>query len=305
MRNRMIKPEFWQSKTLRKCSLEARLLFIGLWNFCDDYGVCLDSNRKILGEVFPFDENISEKRLEKWKNELITNKLVIPVEYDSTKYLIIRSWFEHQIVPNPSKRRYLDEEVQEKLMRDYLESNETLNNSQLSKEKEKEKEKENKKVKEKAGEINPRLETLIKPQTSNDSNSDLPLPLQTLNDYLPKDFTEEETLLSVKRLITDFLNINQPEKSSLKAITNIILHTKQVKCETAFRFVYETFATIHSLPQEKQNLAYIYKAIKGKIDDALIKAREERAKMLKNEEKKINPAIYPEILTLADKMKIS
>ncbi len=138
----MIKPEFWQSKTLRKCSLEARLLFIGLWNFCDDYGVCLNSNRKILGEIFPFDENISEKRLEKWKNELIENKLVIPVEYDSTKYLIIRSWFEHQIVPNPSKRRYLDEDIQDKLMKDYLETNETLNISQLSKEKEKEKEKE-------------------------------------------------------------------------------------------------------------------------------------------------------------------
>lgn len=141
----MIKPEFWQSKTLRKCSLEARLLFIGLWNFCDDYGVCLDSNRKILGEIFPFDENISEKRLEKWKNELIKLLLVVPIEHDSTKYLVVRSWFEHQKVDNPSKRRYLEDNIQEELVSDYLKSHETQDSFYPMKEKEKEKEKEREK----------------------------------------------------------------------------------------------------------------------------------------------------------------
>ena len=34
-RNRMIKPEFWSSETLMSISRDARLTFIGIWNFCD------------------------------------------------------------------------------------------------------------------------------------------------------------------------------------------------------------------------------------------------------------------------------
>lgn len=152
MRNRMVKPEFWQSKTLRKCSLEARLLFVGLWNFCDDYGVCLNSNRKILGEIFPFDENISEKRLEKWKSELIINKLLIEIEQDGTKYLIVRSWNEHQKVDRPSPRRYILEEIQTKIIEEFnsstniVESNSPNTSIIIPRDKQKQKEKEKEKV---------------------------------------------------------------------------------------------------------------------------------------------------------------
>ena len=37
-RIRTIKPEFWTSEQVVECSPTARLLFIGLWNFCDDAG---------------------------------------------------------------------------------------------------------------------------------------------------------------------------------------------------------------------------------------------------------------------------
>lgn len=33
---RAVKLEFWTSDQVMSCSREARLLFIGLWNFCDD-----------------------------------------------------------------------------------------------------------------------------------------------------------------------------------------------------------------------------------------------------------------------------
>ncbi len=138
----MIKPEFWSSQTLKKISLEARLLFVGIWNFCDDYGVCLNSNRKLLGEIFPLDENISEKRIEKWKKELIQQGLLLEVVYNSTNFLIVRNWREHQKVDNPSTRRWLDDEIIEKFLSDYRESIETVDSNSLSKEKEKEKEKD-------------------------------------------------------------------------------------------------------------------------------------------------------------------
>jgi len=38
-RIRTIKPEFWVSEQVGECSPNARLLFIGMWNFCDDRGV--------------------------------------------------------------------------------------------------------------------------------------------------------------------------------------------------------------------------------------------------------------------------
>lgn len=114
-RNRMIKPEFWTSKTISKLSYEARLLFIGMWNFSDDYGVSLYNTRKILGDIFPNEQKINESKIEDLLQELMTQGLIYPVSYDESNYLIISSWEEHQIVPNPNKRRWLDEEIQENL----------------------------------------------------------------------------------------------------------------------------------------------------------------------------------------------
>lgn len=102
-RNRMIKPQFWVSKTLMRVSRDARLMFIGLWNFADDYGILENSNRRILGEVFPYDENVSEKDIKKWKDELLHEKLLMQVLYDGHSYLYIRSWEEHQKVAHRAK----------------------------------------------------------------------------------------------------------------------------------------------------------------------------------------------------------
>ncbi len=37
-RIRSIKTEFWTAEQVMECSPIARLLFIGMWNFCDDGG---------------------------------------------------------------------------------------------------------------------------------------------------------------------------------------------------------------------------------------------------------------------------
>jgi hypothetical protein len=116
-RNRMIKATFWSSKTLMRVSREARLFFIGLWNFADDYGVLDDSNRKILGEVFPYDETVTEKEIAKWKEELLREKLLIKSSYHGRDYLIIRSWEEHQKVAHPGKETIPARDLQEILVR--------------------------------------------------------------------------------------------------------------------------------------------------------------------------------------------
>ena len=54
-RIRTVKPEFWASEQVISCSPLSRLLFIGLWNFCDDNGVHQASYIRIKAEVFPAD----------------------------------------------------------------------------------------------------------------------------------------------------------------------------------------------------------------------------------------------------------
>ena len=62
-RIRTIKPEFWTSDQVVECSFAARLLFIGMWNFCDDYGVHPASLRKLKMEIFPGDDEMVTDRI--------------------------------------------------------------------------------------------------------------------------------------------------------------------------------------------------------------------------------------------------
>jgi len=74
-RIRTIKPEFWISEQVMSCSHSARLLFIGLWNFCDDGGVHPANLRKLKAEVFPGDD-VTLSDVDGWMKELIEQRLV-------------------------------------------------------------------------------------------------------------------------------------------------------------------------------------------------------------------------------------
>ena len=125
-RNRMIKPEFWTSETLMRVSLQSRLTFIGVWNFCDDYGFTLHSIRKIIGDVYPNDESVSESDVKQWIDELIKVKLVIPLTYNGKNLLFIKGWGEHQTVQHKSKRAYIQESDLEEVITSSLKSHEDL-----------------------------------------------------------------------------------------------------------------------------------------------------------------------------------
>lgn len=68
MRIRTIKPEFWQSETMNPLSSEAKLLAIGLLNFCDDEGFFWANPILIRAAIFPFvDESTTIRR---WLDDL-------------------------------------------------------------------------------------------------------------------------------------------------------------------------------------------------------------------------------------------
>lgn len=58
-RIRSIKPDFWHSADVCALSRDARLLWIGLWNFADDYGNGDARPQQVKIQVFPGDDDIS------------------------------------------------------------------------------------------------------------------------------------------------------------------------------------------------------------------------------------------------------
>lgn len=99
-RIRTIKPEFWSSEQVMECSPIARLLFIGLWNFCDDAGNHVDSDRTIKAQIFPGDD-ISSTDVRRMIDELSSNGLITLYASNGKGFLHITGW-KHQKIERPS-----------------------------------------------------------------------------------------------------------------------------------------------------------------------------------------------------------
>lgn len=98
-RIRTIKPEFWTDDALTECSVSARLLFIGTWNFADDYGNLDRSAKQIKARVFPLDSINCEPLIQ----ELLAQNLLVEYEVEGKKYLHIQGFAKHQVINRPSK----------------------------------------------------------------------------------------------------------------------------------------------------------------------------------------------------------
>ncbi|MBI2790895.1 MAG: hypothetical protein HYX61_02955 [Gammaproteobacteria bacterium] len=101
-RIRTVKPEFWTSEQVASCSREARLLFIGMWNFCDDAGIHPKSFMRLKMEVFPGDD-CSGIDIEVWMSELINVGLVIEYSAEGKEYWLVTGW-KHQKIEKPTYR---------------------------------------------------------------------------------------------------------------------------------------------------------------------------------------------------------
>lgn len=107
-RNRMIKAEYWTSEQVLSCSIPSRLLFIGLWNFCDDNGVHQASYVRLKAEVFPID-SFTLDEIKKWIGELIANGLLREYAVNEKTYWIVTGWKQHQKIDKPTYRHPLPE----------------------------------------------------------------------------------------------------------------------------------------------------------------------------------------------------
>jgi hypothetical protein len=95
-RIRSVKPEFWSSEQVMSCSPLARLLFIGIWNFCDDGGNHPLSPRTIKALVFPGDD-ITVESVDRLLAELKSSGLIAMYCVDGKTYLHVRGWHHQKI----------------------------------------------------------------------------------------------------------------------------------------------------------------------------------------------------------------
>jgi hypothetical protein len=100
-RIRTVKPEFWTSEQVSECSVAARLLFIGLWNFCDDGGRMPFSPRTIKMRIFPGDD-VATDAVTALLEELAVNRLIEIYAVDGKKYFEITGWHEDQKIDRPT-----------------------------------------------------------------------------------------------------------------------------------------------------------------------------------------------------------
>lgn len=103
-RIRSIKPDFWCSEQVIGLSRDARLLFIGLWNFADDKGRIKWSPLTIKAQIFPAD-NLSGDDVENLLSEIVRGSLLERYENGSQMYAQITGWH-HQRIDRPQPAKY-------------------------------------------------------------------------------------------------------------------------------------------------------------------------------------------------------
>lgn len=101
-RIRTIKPEFFTSEQVAECSPNARLLFVGIWCFCDDQGIHPASPARVKMEVFPGDA-FTKSDIEAMVAELIQAGLLVEYEAEGQNYWFVTGW-KHQKIDKPTKK---------------------------------------------------------------------------------------------------------------------------------------------------------------------------------------------------------
>jgi hypothetical protein len=99
-RIRTIKPEFWTSEQVVECSPIARLLFVGMWNFCDDGGNYPASAKTLKMQIFPGDD-IAITQIESMIRELTGAGLLLEYAAKGRQYWNVTGW-KHQKIDKPS-----------------------------------------------------------------------------------------------------------------------------------------------------------------------------------------------------------
>lgn len=110
-RIRTIKPEFWSSPDVARASAVARLAYIGMWNWADDYGRGTLNLKELEGFIFPNDDikELSVGTSENFRRvvkEVVDTFGIIIYEVHGRTYYAIPTWADHQRTERKAKSKY-------------------------------------------------------------------------------------------------------------------------------------------------------------------------------------------------------
>lgn len=104
-RKRMIDPNFWTDEKLGECSVEERLLFMGLISNANDEGYGRANSKLLKAIIFPYDD-LKANDLEKWIYHLAELHIVVLFKYDEQTYYYLPNFLKHQTINKPSKSTF-------------------------------------------------------------------------------------------------------------------------------------------------------------------------------------------------------
>lgn len=101
-RQRMVKPDFFESGSLAECTRDARLLFIGLWVMANDKGNLKLEERKLIKQIFPWDE-LDPRLMFVWLAELEDVGCIKVYKAHGDVCINIPNFLVYQSIKHPSK----------------------------------------------------------------------------------------------------------------------------------------------------------------------------------------------------------
>lgn len=97
----MIRPELWSNEQFVELSTNARLLYIAMWNFCDDGGNHPATPKTLKMETHPGDD-ITTADITTLINEIIQKGLITPYTANQRPYWHITNWQNLQKIDRPN-----------------------------------------------------------------------------------------------------------------------------------------------------------------------------------------------------------
>src|SRR3990167_11004383 len=105
-RIRSCKPKFYDNEQLAELSLEARYLYRAMWHWLDMVGLGPRGARYWKAKVFPYDEKISNEKVEGYLQELIEDRRLFIVDHEGDVLLFCPDMPPHQHFHKAEEPKY-------------------------------------------------------------------------------------------------------------------------------------------------------------------------------------------------------
>lgn len=98
-RIRTIKPDFWKSRAVKKLTDRETLVWLGIWNYADDYGRILDEPVMLVGELWAL--GLTVKQMDDTLTGLDSKGRIVRYQVGGDGFIQVVGW-SHQKISHPT-----------------------------------------------------------------------------------------------------------------------------------------------------------------------------------------------------------